>query len=87
MSQEDIHYYSQRVIIERRRAENAPSPQIALVHEELAELYENFIQVMGSPANDLSGQASHTRKPAERDMQQLPGQPLVLPGGDTPSPA
>ena len=63
MSQGDTEYYRQRAMIERQRAQSAPTPQIALIHEELAELYENFIKAMNSPANDPTGQVAHEGQP------------------------
>jgi hypothetical protein len=54
MSKDDITYYRQRAVIERSRAKDAPTPEIASVHERLADLYENFIATLDRPvANDL----------------------------------
>lgn len=40
----EIQYYQQRIIVERTRANNSPSPAIASAHEMLASLYEEFIR-------------------------------------------
>lgn len=40
---EDLQYYQQRASVERSRAKDAPSPEIASVHERLADLYEALI--------------------------------------------
>jgi hypothetical protein len=40
---DDTEYYRQRALVERSRAKAAPSPEISLVHERLAELYEDYV--------------------------------------------
>jgi hypothetical protein len=44
MSEDEIEYYRQRAQIERSRAADAVTPQIAEIHLKLAGLYEEFIQ-------------------------------------------
>lgn len=44
MSSEDIPYYRQRVLAERTRAAEAPTVEIAAVHEKLAYLYESLTE-------------------------------------------
>jgi hypothetical protein len=48
MSSEDIEYYAERAIVERRRAQDAPTPEIAHVHGKLAGLYEALIVRFGA---------------------------------------
>jgi hypothetical protein len=40
---EDLEYYQQRALVERSRAKDAPSPEIASVHDRLADLYEAHV--------------------------------------------
>ena len=55
MSSDDIQYYTQRVLAERARAAEAPTPEIAAVHEKLAHLYESLTERL-------------ERSPAEQDL-------------------
>jgi hypothetical protein len=43
MSAAEIEYYRQRASVERSRAEDAPTTQIAKVHLQLAALYQQLI--------------------------------------------
>jgi hypothetical protein len=43
MSSEEIQYYAQRASIERSRAQDAPTPEIAAIHEKLADMYESLV--------------------------------------------
>jgi hypothetical protein len=71
MSSEDINYYRQRAAIERSRADEAPTPEIAGVHERLAELYGNFIQTMSGPVgNDHLALPPHIEQPTQPDTLQ-----------------
>jgi len=47
MSLEDVEYYRSRALEERRRAENADSPEAAQAHQDLAELYEGLVAHAG----------------------------------------
>ena len=58
MSTDDILYYRHRVQTERGRAAEAPTPEIAAVHEKLAHLYESLVERM-------------ERSPAEQDLSPL----------------
>lgn len=49
---EDIGYYQRRSQQERQAAEAATSDHIRRVHQEMAELYDKMIKVLGSAAND-----------------------------------
>jgi len=40
----DLEYFRQRVIIERQRATTAPSIKIAMLHMQLADLYEEMVE-------------------------------------------
>lgn len=69
MSSDDISYYRERARVERSRAQDAPSPEIASVHEQLAGLYEALIGAPEqAPANDLAPEL-----PPHRLRQEQPG--------------
>lgn len=72
MSSEDVLYYRERAAIERRRAQDAPTAEIASVHERLAELYDNFIATLNRPvANDRRPpQPPHNSPPTQSDPQR-----------------
>lgn len=44
MSSEDLSYYRGRSRAERSRAAEAPTPEIAAVHDKLAYLYESLTE-------------------------------------------
>ncbi len=44
MSSEDLSYYRQRVLAERTRAAEAPTVEVAAVHEKLAHLYASLTE-------------------------------------------
>ena len=44
MSSEDLLYYRQRAMAERTRASEAPTAEVAAVHEKLAHLYETLTE-------------------------------------------
>jgi hypothetical protein len=46
MSSEDKHYYQQRALVERSRAAKAVTPEIGVIHEQLAQMYEDFIKTL-----------------------------------------
>jgi hypothetical protein len=71
MSSEDINYYRQRARVERSRAKEAPTPEIASVHERLADLYEKLIRTSTYlVANDFSEQLLHNDPPTQQDTLQ-----------------
>lgn len=43
-SQSDLEYFSARAVIERDRASDAPTPNIARIHDELARGYEELVK-------------------------------------------
>jgi hypothetical protein len=68
MSSEDITYYRERLEVERSRALDAPTPEIARSHAKLADLYEQLIvKLMTSQAaNDQSAELpARTQQQAE----------------------
>lgn len=60
MSSEDIPYYRQRALAERQRAAEAPTAEIAAVHEKLAHLYESLTERLANAAE------------TEQDLDPLP---------------
>jgi hypothetical protein len=48
----DAGYYQRRMQQERAAAAAAPCAHTRRVHEEMADLYEKMLQVLGSAAND-----------------------------------
>ena len=44
MSSDDINYYRERARVERERASESSSEDIAEIHEELARLYEALVE-------------------------------------------
>ena len=44
MSSPDDEYYRARAIEERKAAENASQREVAMIHEELARLYEALVE-------------------------------------------
>jgi len=71
MSGEDIAYYRQRAAIERSRVADAPTAQIASVHEKLAHLYEELISRMeqSRPARQDLRPTLHIATPAHSDTR------------------
>lgn len=71
MSSEDLEYYADRAIVERRRAQDAPTPEIGHVHEKLADLYEALIVRLGAANGfqDLEPH-QHTAQPTGPDTLQ-----------------
>ena len=49
---DDTPYYRQRAIVERSRAEQASAPEVALIHERLAERYEALAAQLNQSAED-----------------------------------
>jgi hypothetical protein len=49
---EDLGYYRRRLEQERRAAADSECRHTRRVHEEMAELYEKMVTVLGSAAND-----------------------------------
>ena len=44
MSSQDMAYYRQRIVDEHARAADAPTPEIAAVHQKLAHLYQSLTE-------------------------------------------
>ena len=44
MSSEDAAYYRQRAEVERERARSSTREDVALIHEELARLYDALVE-------------------------------------------
>ena len=59
MSSEDFSYYSKRIADEQARAAEAPTAEIAAVHEKLAHLYrsltERMVESLGTRIASLVG--------------------------------
>jgi hypothetical protein len=52
MSSQDVSYYRKRIADELARAADAPTPEIAAVHEKLAHLYQSLTERLErSPAD------------------------------------
>jgi hypothetical protein len=51
---EDLDYFQKRASVERSRALDAPTQEIAAIHDRLAGLYEDFIAALmnSRAAND-----------------------------------
>jgi hypothetical protein len=43
---DDLEYYQKRASVERSRALDAPTQEIAAIHNKLAGLYEDFIAAL-----------------------------------------
>ncbi len=63
MSAKDLAYHSRRIADEHARAAEAPTPEIAAVHEKLAHLYQSLTERLErSPSDqDLLPTASNAR--------------------------
>jgi hypothetical protein len=71
MSYEDLEYYAQRAIVERRRVKDAPTPEIAHVHEKLAGMYEAVIQrLVAAQGSQDAEPRPHKSQPSEPDTLQ-----------------
>jgi len=66
MSSEDFSYYSKRIADEQARAAEAPTAEIAAVHEKLAHLYRSLTERLERSRSDqdlapLTTDAQQTR--------------------------
>ena len=52
MSSQDSAYYRKRIADEHARAAEAPTPEIAAVHEKLAHLYQSLTERLEQSAAD-----------------------------------
>ena len=64
---DNYRYFQQRALAERARAEVAPKPEIAAIHEQLAEAYEALVseiearlplRLVGSSRKDVNAELS-----------------------------
>ena len=79
MTSEDLDYYSRRIADEHARAAEAPTPEIAAVHEKLAHLYQSLTERLErSPSDqDLSPPASNARHLNQALRQELSNGPAA----------
>jgi hypothetical protein len=73
MSEEEVAYYRQRAEVERSRAADAVTPQIARIHLKLAGLYEAFIQNEMEASRFVQSDVwplAHMSQPAQSSTQQ-----------------
>lgn len=64
MPHDAIAEYRRLVVLESSRALTAPNPQIAAMHEQLAELYLSLMAALSRPvANDRGERPPHTPRP------------------------
>jgi hypothetical protein len=59
MSTQDSVYYRQRIADEEARAAEAPTPEIAAVHEKLAHLYRSLTDRLDRSQADQDVEPSH----------------------------
>ena len=74
---DNYRYFQQRALIERARAKVAPKPEIAAIHQQLAEAYEALVaeikarpplRLVGSSSRDMKAELSTSAESGQDDQ-------------------